>query len=205
MPFIQKSISIIIGSLFMALGVNVFLIHNQLLDGGTFGIGLILHYLLGVRVGMVAILLSIPIFIFAWFYKRVFFYNSLHGMLFSSFIIDFSFRLFRALGDSFNQDPMVSAILGGILVGTGIGIMLRSDTSVGGTDFLGQIIANQTNINPGIVIFFIDIVIVSLGGLLLSESSLLLSSLTVICVGITTSFLSIKKKKVKTQAILFCV
>ena len=189
----------------MALGVNVFLIHNQLLDGGTFGIGLILHYLLGVRVGMVAILLSIPIFIFAWFYKRVFFYNSLHGMLFSSFIIDFSFRLFRALGDSFNQDPMVSAILGGILVGTGIGIMLRSDTSVGGTDFLGQIIANQTNINPGIVIFFIDIVIVSVGGLLLSESSLLLSSLTVICVGITTSFLSIKKKKVKTQAILFCV
>lgn len=183
----------------MALGVNVFLIHNQLLDGGTFGIGLILHYLLGVRVGMVAILLSIPIFIFAWFYKRVFFYNSLHGMLFSSFIIDFSFRIFQALGDSFNQDPMVSAILGGILVGTGIGIMLRSDTSVGGTDFLGQIIADQTNINPGIVIFLIDIVIVSLGGLILSESSLLLSSLTVICVGITTSFLSIKKKKSKLK------
>lgn len=189
----------------MAFGVNVFLIHNHLLDGGTFGIGLILHYLLGVQVGLVAIILSIPVFIFAWFYKRSFFYNSLHAMLLSSFIIDLSFQQLRNLGDSFNQNPMISAILGGILVGSGIGIMLRSDTSIGGTDLLGQMIANHTHINPGIIIFIIDIFIVFTGSLIISESSIFLSGLTVICVGTTTSLLSVRKKEAKTPAISFGV
>jgi uncharacterized membrane-anchored protein YitT (DUF2179 family) len=191
-----------IGSLFMAIGVNVFLIHNHLLDGGTFGIGLILHYLLGIQVGLVAIIISIPVFVFAWFHNRTFFYNSLHGMLFSSFIIDFSFHPLRTLGNSFNQDPMVSAILGGILVGSGIGLMLRFDTSIGGTDLLGQIIANYANINPGVVIFLIDLCIVTIGSLIISGGSIVLSIITVTFVGTTTSLLSIKRKKYKVQIIL---
>lgn len=194
MPFIQKSISIVIGSLFMAIGVNVFLIHNHLLDGGTFGIGLILHYLTGAQVGLVAIFISIPVFFYVWFYNRTFFFNSLHGMLFSSFIIDISYHPFRDLGNSFIQDSMVSAIVGGILVGTGIGIMLRFDTSIGGTDLLGQIIGNYANINPGVVIFLIDLCIVSIGSLIISGGSIVLSIITVTCVGTTTSLISIKRK-----------
>lgn len=178
----------------MAIGVNVFLIHNHLLDGGTFGIGLILHYLTGAQVGLVAIIISIPVFFYVWFYNRTFFFNSLHGMLFSSFIIDISYHPFRDLGNSFIQDSMVSAIVGGILVGTGIGIMLRFDTSIGGTDLLGQIIGNYANINPGVVIFLIDLCIVSIGSLIISGGSIVLSIITVTCVGTTTSLISIKRK-----------
>lgn len=188
-----------IGSLFMAIGVNVFLIHNHLLDGGTFGIGLILHYLTGVQVGMVAIIISIPVFVFVWFYNRTFFFNSLHGMLFSSFIIDLTYHPLRDLGDSFIQDSMVSAILGGILVGSGIGIMLRFDTSIGGTDLLGQIIGNYAHINPGVVIFLIDLCIVSIGSLIISGGSIVLSIITVTFVGATTSLLTMKRKKFKVQ------
>jgi uncharacterized membrane-anchored protein YitT (DUF2179 family) len=203
LPFIHKTISILVGSLLMAIGVNVFLINHELLDGGTFGMGLILHYLTGLQVGLMVLMLSIPVLILAWFYNRSFLYNSIHGMLLSSFVVDLSYHPLRALGFMLDQNPMVSAILGGIFVGSGIGLMLRFDTSIGGTDLLGQIIANYAKINPGVIIFLIDFIIVFSGNFLISGSSLLLSFITVICVGTMTSLISIKRKKVNSTIITF--
>lgn len=203
MYFIHKTASILVGSLLMAIGVNVFLINHELLDGGTFGMGLILHYLTGLQVGMIVIMLSIPVLILAWFYKRDYLYNSVHGMLFSSFVVDLTYQQLRALGLLLNQNPIASAILGGIFVGSGIGLMLRYDTSIGGTDLLGQITADYLKMNPGIIIFVIDMIIVFSGSLLIADSSMLLSFITVICVGTMTSLISIKSKKRKVPVISF--
>ena len=201
--FIHKTVSILVGSLLMAIGVNVFLINHELLDGGTFGMGLILHYLTGLQVGMIVIMLSIPVLILAWFYRRSFLYNSIHGMLFSSFVVDLTYHPLRLLGFVLNQNPIASAVLGGIFVGAGIGLMLRYDTSIGGTDLLGQITADYLKVNPGIIIFVIDMIIVFSGSLLIADSSLLLSFITVICVGTMTSLISIKSKKRKVPVISF--
>jgi len=187
-----------IGSMLVAAGVNVFLIHHQLLDGGTFGIGLIFHYLTGVKVGLVAILLSLPMFSFVWFYNRTFFFNSLHGMLFSSFFIDLSYHPLVNFGDSFEQNPMISSIVGGVLIGSGIGLMLRVETSIGGTDLLGQIVASYAHLNPGMVIFLIDLVIIFIGTLFIDGSSLFHSLVTVICVGIMTSLIAAGERKALT-------
>jgi len=108
-------------------------------------------------------------------------------------MVDLSYHPLRALGFMLNQSPIVSAILGGLFVGSGIGLMLRYDTSIGGTDLLGQIIANYAKVNPGMIIFLIDFIIVFCGKFLITDSSLLLSVITVICVGTTTSWLSVKK------------
>ena len=206
MPFIHKTISIVVGSLLMAIGVNVFLINHELLDGGTFGMGVgPLHYLTGMQVGLLVILLSIPVLILALFYKRSFLYNSIHGMLISSFVVDLTYHPLRVLGYVLDQNPLGSALLGGVFVGAGIGLMLRYDTSIGGTDLLGQIIANYLKINPGVIIFMIDFVIVFTGYFLIDDSSLVLSFITVICVGTMTSLLAMKSKKVKVPAISFGV
>ena len=187
----------------MAIGVNVFLINHELLDGGTFGMGLILHYLTGFQVGLMVIMLSIPVLILAWFYNRSYLYNSIHGMIFSSFIVDLTYHPLRALGFILDQNPMTSAILGGLFVGTGIGLMLRFDTSIGGTDLLGQIIASYVKMNPGMVIFIIDLLIVFSGTFIITNSSLVLSGITVMCVGTMTSVLTIKSKKAYSPIISF--
>ena len=187
----------------MAIGVNVFLINHELLDGGTFGMGLILHYLTGLQVGLMVIMLSIPVLILSWFYNRSFLYNSIHGMLFSSFIVDLTYHPMRALGFILDQNPMASAILGGLFVGAGIGLMLRFEISIGGTDLLGQIIANYARINPGMVIFLIDLLIVFSGTFIITDSSFFLSVITVICVGTMTSLLTIKSKKSHAPIITF--
>ena len=171
MFFIHETTSILIGSFFVAIGVNVFLVPYGLLDGGSIGIGLILHYLTGVQVGLIVIFMSAPIFIFAWYYNRSFFYNSLHGMLFSSLMIDVLYPL-HSISSYLNQDPLTSTVIGGIMVGSGIRLMLRFDTSVGGTDLLGLMFAKDANLNPGIVIFSMDFFIVFAGSLILSKGSL---------------------------------
>ncbi|XKG24247.1 YitT family protein [Ureibacillus chungkukjangi] len=111
---------------------------------------------------------------------------SLHGLLISSVMID----LFKPLRTLLHIDPMISSVIGGIFVGIGIGLMLRFETSTGGTDLLAQFISDKLLINVGIVIFVIDAAVVCLGGIFISQKTLLLSIVTILCVGITTSVLT---------------
>lgn len=193
MPFLYKTIVIMAGSFLVGIGVNVFLVPYELLDGGTIGVGLIFHYLTGIKIGFVVIIMSIPIFTLAWLYKRSYFYNSLHGMMFSSLMIDVLYPL-HSLGTNWSLSPSVHAVMGGLFVGSGIGLMLRFDTSIGGTDLFGQMFAKYLNTNPGIMIFLIDFFIIFNGSLIFLHRSPFLSCITVFCVGTMTTLFSIKNK-----------
>ncbi|EZP76944.1 hypothetical protein H839_10118 [Parageobacillus genomosp. 1] len=183
---LKKIMTTIIGSIFLAIGINVFLVPHHLLDGGIIGIGLIVKYVWRVKVGLAIILLSIPLYIIAWFYYRPFFYNSLHGLLLSSLMID----MFSVLRGVIMLDPIPSSIIGGVLVGLGIGIMLREETSTGGTDLLAQFIARMTNWNVGIIIFLIDALIITIGSFIIDSTSFFYSLIVVTVVGAVTTVLT---------------
>ncbi len=185
--FLKKTGIVLLGSMLLSFGINFFLVPFEVLDGGIIGIGLIIKYLTGIQAGLVIIFLSVPIFVLAWLYNKNYFYNSLHGMLISSFIIDL-LASSQLLPSDMIFHPIVSSILGGIFIGVGIGIMLRYETSTGGTDLIAQFISKFFNINVGMIIFVIDTVVISIGGWLISKDTFLLSILTVIFVGFFTSF-----------------
>ena len=189
--------AVLLGSILLSIGINFFLVPFELLDGGIIGISLIIKYLTGMKPGLAIIFLSIPIFALAWFYNKRYFYNSLSGMLFSSFVIDLlsSSRAFIPL----HIPPVFSSILGGIFVGLGIGIMLRHETSTGGTDLLAQFLSKIFKINVGIMIFIIDALVICLGGLLLSKETFLLSSLTITVVGLFTSLCTWNDERTKIK------
>jgi uncharacterized membrane-anchored protein YitT (DUF2179 family) len=186
---LKKIMATIIGSIFLAIGINVFLVPHHLLDGGIIGIGLIVKYIWHVKAGLTIILLSIPLYIIAWFYYRPFFYNSLHGLLFSSLMID----VFSVLRGAIVLDPILSSIIGGVLVGFGIGMMLREETSTGGTDLLAQFIARMTNWNVGIIIFLMDALIITIGSFIIDSTSFLYSLIVVTVVGVVTTMLTQSK------------
>ena len=188
MYLFKKGLVIIIGSIFIALGINMFLVPYEILDGGVIGIGLILNYLWGFKTGATIIFFSIPIFVIAWFKYREYFYNSLHGMIISSFFID----LLKPFSTIVVFDSVPSAIVGGSMVGIGIGFMLRYRTSTGGTDLIAQFISAKTGVNVGINIFVIDSLVLVVGGLLLSMDSFLLSIMTILSVAMTTSLIARK-------------
>lgn len=176
-------IVILIGSLFIALGINLFVIPNHLLDGGIIGIGLIAKYTFDLKPGLTIILLSLPVYLFAWKYVRSYFYNGIHGLLISSFFID----LFHPLSHVSSFPILTSALSGGTLIGLGIGMMLKAKSSAGGTDLLALMISKMTAINVGILIFFMDIFVILLGWLLMPQAHIFFSAIMIVVIGITTS------------------
>ncbi|MDF9296734.1 YitT family protein [Geobacillus stearothermophilus] len=186
---IKKMAAVIVGSLLLGVGINVFFVPHHLLDGGMIGLGLIAKYVWNVQAGLTMIVLSVPLYVAAWFYYRPFFYNSLHGLLFSSWMID----VLSVLRGVVALDPLWSAMIGGILVGAGIGLMLREETSTGGTDLLAQFIARLTNWNVGVVIFVIDACIISAGSLIIDSVPFVHSLVVVTVVGVVTTMLTREK------------
>jgi uncharacterized membrane-anchored protein YitT (DUF2179 family) len=189
---LKKALAIIFGSFLLGVGINGFIIPHHMLDGGMIGVGLIIKYIWGLKVGFTIILFSIPIYIIAWFKYRPYFFNSLHGMLVSAFIID----LLVPLKYSFHFPPILSALFGGLLIGSGVGIMLRYDTSTGGTDLIAQLIGQWISINVGIVIFLIDGLIIIIGSFMINKEILLYSVITIAAVGFATSSFTLKTHKV---------
>lgn len=192
MSFVKKASAIVIGSISIAIGINLFLFPNELLDGGMIGVGLIVNYLWEFETGLTIIFCSIPIFILAWYRYRPYFYNSIHGLLVSSLSIDVLSPLRNIRISEYLQSPLESSIIGGLLVGIGIGIMLKFETSTGGTDLLAQFFSDMFRINVGVVILLIDALVVTIGGLLISPETLLLSLITIFVVGISTSLMTLK-------------
>ncbi|PLT33714.1 hypothetical protein CUU64_11380 [Bacillus sp. V5-8f] len=184
----EKMMAILIGSLSVGIGVNFFLAPYQLLDGGLIGIALLIHYYFGFPIGLTTMLISIPLYIYVWFFERKFFFHSIHGLLFSSFCID----LFANIETDWELPVLASAILGGIIIGLGVGLMLRYDTSTGGTDLIAQIISRNTTINVGILIFIIDGCIILSGIGIVGLPVFFYSSMTIIIVGVLTSLTSVK-------------
>lgn len=191
-PLPHKVAAVFLGSLLISIGINFYLVPFIVLDGGVIGIALIISYLTGMEVGLIMIACSIPVFVIAWYRYRTLFYSSLHGMLISSFFVDllkpyqYHFLYYIELS------PISSSIIGGFIIGCGIGIMLRFEMSTGGTDLLALFISKLMSINVGIVIFIIDGIIITLGGLLLSAETFFLSLLTVSAGGIATSICTMR-------------
>ncbi|HEX7064903.1 MAG TPA: YitT family protein [Bacillales bacterium] len=183
MYWLKKISALLFGSILIGTGINGFIIPYHLIDGGIIGISLLAKYTWGIQAGLTIILLSFPIYFMAWFYFRTYFYNSLHGMLLSSFVIDF----LAPLKYVFHFPEPISSIIGGVLVGSGIGIMLRFKTSTGGADLLAQFISLRTSVNVGLIILVIDGLVVCLASQIISPTAVLYSALTIAAIGLTTS------------------
>ncbi|WP_308128859.1 YitT family protein [Bacillus sp. sid0103] len=181
----QKLMATFIGSLLLGIGVNGFLVPNHLIDGGILGIALILHYFFDFQTGISMVVLSLPICIYASMNKRGYFFSSLQGLLVSSLFID----LLAPLRTQISVSHLSSALLGGVIIGSGVGLMLRYQTSTGGTDLLAKIISGIFSVNIGIVIIVIDGLIVLAGFTVLAVDSFLYSCLAITTVGLTTSLI----------------
>jgi uncharacterized membrane-anchored protein YitT (DUF2179 family) len=192
LPALHKLAAILIGSLLIAVGINFFLMPFKVLDGGVIGIALIINYLFGVKVGLVMFLCSIPIFALAWFHHRSMLFDSVQGLICSTFAIDLLEPYHYYFLYYFEFAPFTSSVFGGFLVGTGIGIMLRFKTSTGGTDLLAQFMTRLVSVNVGILVFAIDAIVISMGGLLISAETFLLSIVTITAGGIATSLVTSK-------------
>ncbi|MEV5036698.1 hypothetical protein CN563_21110 [Bacillus sp. AFS026049] len=175
----KKFVTLLFSSFFIGVGLNLFIIPIHLINGGIFGISLLIKYVWGIQVGHTMIMINIPIYLLSLLYDKSYFFNAILGLVFTSTIIDW----LTPLNGMVHLPIITSAIIGGMTIGIGVGFMLRQHISPGGVDLLALLISKTTATNPGIIIFIIDSLIVIAGIIILKDLKLMYSLITISCVG----------------------
>lgn len=155
---------IALGSALCALSINGILVPKGFYGAGLTGISLLVHYAVpALSVASVYLILNIPIFALGWVYvgKRFFLY-SLAGMLIFTAAVKWVHVPIPV------EDPILSALFAGILMGTGSGVILRSQGSAGGLDVLSVILLKRFSIRLGSTILVFNLAVLTAGAILFS-------------------------------------
>ena len=164
--FFTEIIETIVGAIIMAIATSLILLPNQLSTGGFAGIATIFYYFLNIPMGTTILSINIPLFIFAT-YKlgKGFVIRSFIGTVTFSFSIDILDKL-----QPLTQDRFLACIYGGIIIGLGTAIILKSNSSTGGSDLISMLVKKYNpNIRTSNVIIIVDTVIVALNILFFKE------------------------------------
>ncbi|HWL22577.1 MAG TPA: YitT family protein [Ureibacillus sp.] len=182
----KKLAVLLFSSVCIGMGLNIFILPLHLINGGIFGISLLIKYIWGIQVGHSMIMLNTPIYFLSLLYDKSYFINAILGLVFTSTMID----LLAPLNGLLHLPILISAILGGITIGIGVGFMIRLHISPGGIDLLALLISKSKAINPGIVMFLIDVFIIIAGIIILKDLRLIYSIITISCVGLCVGLLN---------------
>ncbi len=175
----KKFLFMLLGTLIMALGLDLFLIPNKIAAGGVSGIATIFEFTLGIRASYSVLLLNIPVLLTAFFkVGRNYVFRSLAGTL----MLAVWMKLFENFG-AFSQDLFVAALLGGSLAGVGMGLVMKYSYTTGGTDVVAGIMNKRNpHISLGNLILFIDAAIITISGIVFKSFDLAIYAVVALAV-----------------------
>ena len=183
-----KDISLIlIGSTILAFGVYNFYYLNSITEGGVLGIILLLKNIFGFDVSVAGAILDIALLImgFKMFGKKFFVYSAGASVGFSVL-----YDIFETVGPLVPQMGMfTSAVLGGLSVGIGCGIMMRVGCASGGDDALAMIISKVTSLKLSTVYLITDGIVLLLSVSYIPAVQLVYSIVAVLISGKTIDFI----------------
>jgi uncharacterized membrane-anchored protein YitT (DUF2179 family) len=157
LKFFEKYILILIGSFITAIALKFFLIPNNIVDGGIVGISIILNYVTHIPLGVYLILLNLPFLLFG--YKQIgksFLANSLFAIVCLALWVSVLNPKTPVI-----TDLLLASIFGGIILGTGVGIIIRHGGSLDGTEVIAIVINKKTIFSVGQTIMFFNVFILS--------------------------------------------
>jgi len=149
-----------IGTILAAVGLELFLVPNQVIDGGIVGISIITSYLTKLPFGIFIILLNLP-FLFIG-YKQIGKTFAL-STLFSIVSLSVWTTIFHDFPTATN-DVLLASIFGGIVLGIGVGLIVRYGGSLDGTEIMAIILDKKSGFSVGEIVMFFNIFILGSAG-----------------------------------------
>ncbi|MDQ0416940.1 uncharacterized membrane-anchored protein YitT (DUF2179 family) [Croceifilum oryzae] len=159
---LKRVLVILLGAMLAAVGLEIFLLPNQVIDGGIVGISMILSYLTGLKLGILLFILNLPFFFLG--YKQIgktFAFSTMFGVAVMS-IGTYSLHSLPPL----THDPLLASIFGGIIVGIGVGLVIRYGGSLDGTEILAILFNKRTPFSVGQIVLFFNLFILGSAGFL---------------------------------------
>lgn len=172
--FIISFIALTFGALIAAIALSNFLLPNTILDGGVNGISFIVSKLTSFSLPLLVVLFNIP-FMYVG-YKSLgknFLYRTFYSVIaFSCFL-----AIFEHFG-SFTNEILLATVFGGLLLGVGVGVIIRFGGCIDGTESLAMVISKKTNLSVGQIILVFNLVIYTIGGFIFGWDRAMYSLLT---------------------------
>ena len=149
---LKNDLLVVVGLLVAAAAYRMYLIPNQVVNGGFTGVGQLLNHATGISVGLVNIALNVPLFLISMKSMGLRFgVRSLIAMVLMSLLID-HIPLPPA-----TDDMLLASVYGGAISGIGFGLVLRGNATTGGTDMLASLLHRLVPvIKVSYAIFMID-------------------------------------------------
>lgn len=157
-------VMVILGALLDAVGLEMFLIPNKVIDGGIVGISIMLAYLTSLNLGILLFALNLPFFYLG--YKQIgktFALSTLLGVV----TLSIGINLLQTV-PGLTDDPLLAAVFGGIIVGIGVGLVIRFGGSLDGTEILAILLNKRLPFSVGQIVLFFNLFILGSAGFVLS-------------------------------------
>lgn len=155
--YVRKFLYLFIGSIITAAGLEIFLIPNNIIDGGVVGISIMLSAVTGIPFGILLIVINLPFLYLG--YKHI---GKIFAIAttFSVICLSFWSSMFLPILPVTN-DYFLAAVFGGIITGTGVGIIIRNGGSLDGTEIVAILADKRTIFSVGEIVMFINLFILS--------------------------------------------
>ena len=168
-----KLVLISLGAVVTGFGLASFLAPNEIIDGGVIGVSMILSNVFKLNLGLLIIILNLPFILLAW--KKMgtkFVILTAYANIILALSTNY-FHSFRATGDL-----LLATVFGGIILGVGVGTILKSEASLDGTEMLSLIVSKKFGFSVGEFILIINVFIYAAAGLVFGWESAMYSVLT---------------------------
>jgi len=155
-------LKILIGAFIVSIPMPFLLVPNNLVLGGIGGITVIIHHYTGWPLGVLLMALNAPIFVFAWFFLgRKYIAKAFLGVFSSSVFV----QILSMFDFVLTYDILLVALVSGVLIGIGAGLLLSAGGSGGGIDLIVRMILKKfpDRFSMGQIIMVFDFSIVALG------------------------------------------
>ena len=169
-----RAFFIVFGAFVTAAALETFLLPNNIIDGGVIGISMMVHYITKLNLGLLIFCINIPFILLAWkklghkFVLQTFFAV---GMLAIATNVFHGFKV--------TEDLLLSTVFGGIILGFGVGLILRNNASLDGTEMISITLSKKLKIiSVGELLMFINLFIYTGAGFLFGWERALYSILT---------------------------
>ena len=204
---LEDVVKVLIGSLLFCYSVNVFIVPNNLYTGGVLGIAQLIRSVfidvLKFNItydfsGILYYLINVPLFFIAYKYiSKTFVARTIFAVTVQSLLL--SIIPTNPLLD----DMIVNILVGGILGGAGIGIVLSSGGSTGGSDIIGLAIAKKHNdFSVGKLGIILNVVIYSITGIMYGVETMIYS--IIYCVFESITIDRMHDQNICSTAFIFC-
>jgi uncharacterized membrane-anchored protein YitT (DUF2179 family) len=161
---LKRTIAILLGALLAATGLEIFLVPNSVIDGGITGISIMLSHLTRLPLGLFIFLLNLPFFFLGR--KQIgktFAISTLFGIIVLSIFTSLLHQI-----PAFTEDILLATIFGGMIIGAGIGLVIRYGGALDGTEILAILINKKVPFSVGEIIMSFNIFILGAAGFVFS-------------------------------------